>query len=56
MRYSGESEILYDSNKIYITTLQFTAFTEWYQDITFLPVTGIDVNTENQEGVLNEKI
>ena len=47
MRYSGESEILYDSNKIYITTLQFTAFTEWYQDITFLPVTGIDVNTEN---------
>jgi hypothetical protein len=46
MRYAGESEILYDSDKVYIATLQFTTWSEWYKDVNFLPLTGIDVNGE----------
>ena len=29
MRYGGESEILYDSDKLYIATLNLTVWMEW---------------------------
>lgn len=48
MRYGGESEIQYDSDKIYISSLQFTTWSEWYEDVDLLPLTGIDVDIEYQ--------
>lgn len=48
MKYGGESEIQYDSDKIYIATLQFTTWSEWYEDIDLLPLTGIDVDIKYQ--------
>lgn len=44
MRYGGEGEIQYDSDKIYIATLNLTTWSEWYRDVTALPLTGIDVD------------
>lgn len=44
MRYAGESEILYDSDKVYIAALQLTTWSEWYKDVKLLPLTGIDIN------------
>lgn len=44
MRYSGETEILYDSDKVYIATIQFTTWSEWYRDISLLPIVGIDID------------
>ncbi len=51
MKYGGESEILYDSDKVYIASLQFTTWSEWYQDVKFLPLKGIDfeINKNNEE-------
>lgn len=44
MRYAGETEILYDSDKVYIATIQFNTWSEWYRDVTLLPISGIDVD------------
>lgn len=44
MKYAGESEILYDSDKVYIATIQFSTWSEWYKDVTLLPLIGIDVD------------
>lgn len=46
MRYGGENEIQYDSDKIYIATLQFTTWSEWYRDVNLLPLSGIDVDIQ----------
>lgn len=48
IRYGGESEIQYDSDKIYISNLQFTTWSEWYEDVNLLPLTGISVDIEYQ--------
>ena len=47
MHYGGESEIMYDSDKLYIASIQFTTWSEWYQDVTFLPLKGIDIEYDN---------
>lgn len=47
MRYGGESEIMYDSDKLYIASIQFTTWSEWYKDVTFLPLKGIDIEYDN---------
>lgn len=44
MKYGGENEIQYDSDKVYIATLQLTTWSEWYNDVKLLPLTGIDVD------------
>lgn len=49
MRYAGETEILYDSDKVYIATIQFTTWSEWYNDVTLLPLTGIDVDGQYKQ-------
>lgn len=47
MRYVSENEITYDSDKIYISTIQFTCWTEWQKDVNVAsPFTNIDVEVE----------
>lgn len=50
MKYGGESEVLYDSDKIYVSSIQFTTWSEWYQDVEALSSEGItvdfDMNTD----------
>lgn len=48
MKYGGESEIQYDSNKVYVATLQFVTWSEWYRDVNLLPLSGIDVDIKYQ--------
>lgn len=49
MRFGGESEIQYDSDKVYISTLNFTTWSEWYRDIELLPLVGIDIDADYKE-------
>lgn len=44
MRYGGESEVPYDSDKVYVSSIQFTTWSEWYQDVELLDIT--DINLE----------
>jgi hypothetical protein len=46
MRYGGESEVPYDSDKIYASSVQFTTWSEWYQDIKLLPIAGVTIDSE----------
>lgn len=47
MRYGGESEVQYDSDKIYVSSIQFTTWSEWYQDIGALASEGVTVNLDS---------
>jgi len=49
MRYGGESEVPYDSDKIYVSSVQFTTWSEWYQDVELLPMDGINIDFEMKE-------
>lgn len=51
MRYTGENEIEYDSDKIYIATIQFTTWSEWYRDISLLPFKDININIDMDMGM-----
>lgn len=44
MKYGGESVVQYDSNHIYVTTVNLTTWSEWYDDITLLPVEDVTIN------------
>ena len=44
MRYGGESEVPYDSDKVYVSSIQFTTWSEWYQDIDLLDIDNIKLN------------
>jgi hypothetical protein len=46
MRYGSETEIPYDTDKIYISSIQFTTWSEWKQDIKLLPIEGITIDNE----------
>lgn len=46
MRYGGESEVPYDSDKLYTSSIQFTTWSEWYQDIELLPLEDVTVEIE----------
>jgi hypothetical protein len=52
MRYGGESEVPYDSDKIYVSTIQFTTWSEWYRDYDLLDIEDIDVSMGDQEIIL----
>ena len=44
MRYSGESVIQYASNHIYISTINLSTWSEWYEFVDIMKTTGINVN------------
>ncbi|AEO93437.1 gp177 [Bacillus phage G] len=44
MRYGGEAEIPYDSDKVYASSIQFTTWSEWYKDIDLLDIADINLN------------
>lgn len=45
MRYGGESEILYDSDKLYIATLNITVWMEWtYDSLYHAPIKQINMD------------
>lgn len=44
MRYGGESEVNYDSDKIYISSIQFTTWSQWYQDIDLMDLGKINID------------
>lgn len=44
MRYGGESEVPYDSDKYYVSSLQFTTWSEWYQDVDLLDIESIKLD------------
>lgn len=46
MRFAGDNEIQYDSDKLYISTITFTTWSEWYRDVSLLPLTGIDIDID----------
>lgn len=47
MRFVGENEITYDSDKVYIATIQFTTWSEWYRDVKFVyPFKKINLDVE----------
>jgi hypothetical protein len=37
-RYGGESVVNYDSNHIYVATINITTWSEWYEDVDLLPM------------------
>jgi hypothetical protein len=43
MRYGSESEIPYDTDKIYISNIQFTTWSEWSYDVSLLPIQGVTI-------------
>jgi len=46
MRYGGETEVPYDTDKIYVSNIQFNTWSEWYQDVNLLPIEGINISKE----------
>lgn len=44
MRYGGESEVPYDSDKVYVSSIQFATWSEWYQDVDLLDVAEINLD------------
>ncbi|MNJ90211.1 hypothetical protein D3C87_78050 [compost metagenome] len=48
MRYGGESETTYDSDKIYIGSIQFTTWSQWYQDINLLDIGKINLEFDDR--------
>jgi len=46
MRYGSETEIQYDSDKLYISNIQLSTFSEWYQDINLLPLEDLNVEVK----------
>ena len=37
-RYAGESEIVYENDKVYIASINCTIWLQWYKDISYLKV------------------
>lgn len=46
IRYGGESEINYENEKIYISTLNFTVWTTWYRDVKYMNVKEINIDVD----------
>lgn len=44
VRYGGESVVNYDSNHIYVSTINVSTWSEWYDDITLLPIEEVNVS------------
>lgn len=54
MRYSGESEVPYDSDKVYVCSIQFATWSEWYQDIDLLDITEINLDFDGNKKTLGD--
>jgi hypothetical protein len=46
MRYGSETELPYDTDKLYISSIQFNTWSEWSQEVSLLPVQGISISNE----------
>lgn len=44
MHYGSESVLQYNSDHIYVATINFTTWSEWYEDIELLPLDGVKIN------------
>lgn len=45
MRYGGEVEEMSDSDKIYVSTIQLTTWSEWIQDVDLITLDDLNINT-----------
>lgn len=45
MRYGGEVEEQSDSDKIYVSTIQLTTWSEWVQDVDLITLDDLNINT-----------
>lgn len=45
MRYGGEAEEMSDSDKIYVSTIQITTWSEWIQDVELITLEDLNINT-----------
>lgn len=43
MRYGSETEVPYDTDKIYVSSLQLSTWSEWYHDFELLPLNGVNI-------------
>lgn len=46
IRFAGDNEMQYDSDKIYISTISFTTWSEWYRDVSLLPLKGVNIDID----------
>lgn len=49
MRYGGESELTYESEKIYTSNIQFTTWSQWYQDVDLLDIGKINLEFDDKK-------
>ncbi len=47
--YNSESSGQYDSNRIYIGTLGLKTWSEWYEDINLIPLSGVSIDSKISE-------
>lgn len=47
MQYGGETTVQYDSKKIYVSTINLSTWSEWYDDIKLLPIDNVDIEIGN---------
>ena len=47
MRFAGESKIQYGSDSIFVSTINFSTWSEWYEDIELLPIEDVNINFNN---------
>ena len=43
-RYSGESEITYENEKVYISTLNCTIWLQWFRDVNYINIKEINLD------------
>lgn len=44
MRYGNESDAPYDSDRIYVSSIQISTWSEWYQDVDLLTIQDVTIN------------
>lgn len=48
MRYGGESTLQYSSDRIYVSTINLTTWSEWYEDFDLMPVDKVSINAPEE--------
>ena len=43
-KYSGESEITYENEKVYISTLNCTIWLQWFRDVNYINIKEINLD------------
>lgn len=49
MRYAGETSVQYNSNNVYVSQINLSTWSEWYDDIELLPAESFDININEKE-------